>query len=115
VQNRKVSASLIRNRRKAWERKVQIKVEQDDFYSKNVTEWSKRIAFYENNKIDASTLEDAILLEILKTNSANSTIKSILELNNKLADWMNTGVTAMEKWKFTEINYEYQEYYLVIP
>lgn len=108
----KMGTERVKLMKDLYNRKVQIKVEQDDFYSKNVTEWSKRISYYESNKIDASTLEDAVLLEILETSSANSTIKSILELNNKLADWMNTGVSAMEKWKFTEINYEYQEYYL---
>lgn len=94
-----------------YDGKAEIRVKDDNFYSTSLSQWANRVSFYENGKIDATVLEDAVLLEIAETSRANQIINKILGLNNQLADWMNTGVDAMEKWKFTDVNYEYQKYY----
>lgn len=64
------------------------------------------------NRIDETILKGAIYLEIAEQNKLNETFKEVFSLNNQLADWLRGGIDAIEKWKFTEENYDYIKYYV---
>ncbi len=95
--------------------KVSISIQDDNQLAKNLKEWSEDIA--SNNKgkvteIEATVLLNAVKLELVNKSDFNEILQTIFGLNNKLSDWMNSGVEAMEKWKFTEENYEYYDLFV---
>lgn len=92
-------------------RKRRVSVNGDSFEATNLEQWAKRVTQH-NKKIDYQVLLSAVKLELLGKSDDDSFFKSLLGLNNKLADWLYSGVDAMEKWKFTDVNYEYGKYYL---
>ncbi|MBB4806951.1 exonuclease VII small subunit [Chryseobacterium defluvii] len=63
-------------------------------------------------KINETLLKGAIYLEIAEESKLNETFKKVFSLNNQLADWIRGGIEAIEKWKFTEENYDYQTHYV---
>lgn len=83
--------------------------------AKNLKEWANDIAYNHKDKdteIEATVLLNAVKLELVNKSDFNQILQTIFGLNNKLSDWMNSGVEAMEKWKFTEENYEYSKLYV---
>lgn len=66
----------------------------------------------DDNKINETLLKDAIYLEIAEQSKLNEVYKKVFSINNQLADWMEGGIEAIEKWKFTEENYDYIKYYV---
>ncbi|PTT33991.1 hypothetical protein DBR28_14060 [Chryseobacterium sp. HMWF028] len=67
----------------------------------------------EDYGINAALLKDAIYLEILDKSKINNAFKKVSSLNSQLADWLKGGIEAIEKWKFTEENYDYIKYYVL--
>ncbi|GAB0156251.1 hypothetical protein CHRYSEOSP005_15150 [Chryseobacterium sp. Alg-005] len=63
-------------------------------------------------KINETLLKGAIYLEIAEQSKLNEVYKKVFSLNNQLADWMKGGIETIEKWKFTEENYDYIKYYV---
>ncbi len=95
--------------------KTSISVQDDNQLAKNLKEWSEDIAYNNKGKvteIEATVLLNAVKLELVNKSDFNEILQTIFGLNNKLSDWMNSGVEAMEKWKFTEENYEYSKLYV---
>ncbi|ODM52475.1 hypothetical protein BAX95_05635 [Elizabethkingia meningoseptica] len=72
-----------------------------------------RVIAREKN-IDVDILKGAIYLEIVDKSKLNDVFRKVFSLNNKLADWLSSGVEAVEKWKFTNENYDYQKHFLNI-
>lgn len=64
--------------------------------------------------INVTLLKGAIYLEIAEQSELNEAFKKVFSLNNQLADWLRGGIDAIEKWKFTEENYDYQKHFLNI-
>lgn len=64
-----------------------------------------------DKEIDKDVLVNAVRLELLEQNEVNQFLEEIFSLNNKLSDWMDSGVEAMEEWKFTKENYDYENCY----
>ncbi|GLB53457.1 hypothetical protein NBRC110019_24980 [Neptunitalea chrysea] len=54
-----------------------------------------------------SLLINAVSLEYFNTTDLNKFLKEVFSTDEKIADWINSGVEAIEKWKFTEENYNY--------
>lgn len=75
-----------------------------------LNEFVKTLAKEKN--INQTLLKGAIYLEIAEQSELNKSYKEIFSANNKLADWMKGGIEAIEKWKFTDKNYDYQKYYV---
>jgi hypothetical protein len=95
--------------------KKNISVHDDKQLAKNLKDWAEDIAYYNKGtitEIEASVLLNAVKLELINKSDFNQILQTIFGLNNKLSDWMNSGVEEMEKWKFTEENYEYQKLYV---
>lgn len=68
----------------------------------------------DSKKIDRTLLRGAIYLEIAEQSKLNEVYKEVFSVNNKLADWLRGGIEAIEKWKFTDENYDYQKHFLNI-
>lgn len=66
----------------------------------------------DDTKINETLLRGAIYLEIAEQSKLNEVYKKVFSLNNQLADWMRGGIETIEKWKFTEENYDYIKYYV---
>lgn len=98
--------------KRLFEKTISISVEDSQQLANSLTNWSKDVTKNSICKLDYDVLEDAVLLELFGTSEITSLLSGILELNNKLADWMNSGVEKMEKWKFTEENYDYNKFYV---
>lgn len=78
--------------------------------TKDLKSFCRDISSYHKN-LEEDVLYSAINLELVGKNKFNQVLQSIFQANNKLADWMRSGVEAMEKWKFTEENYDYEKYF----
>ncbi|RXM40857.1 hypothetical protein BOQ62_03830 [Chryseobacterium sp. CH21] len=66
----------------------------------------------DDTKINETLLKGAIYLEIAEQTKLNEAFEKVFSLNNQLADWLRGGIEAIEKWKFTEENYDYIKYYV---
>ncbi|MGN7865233.1 EndoU domain-containing protein [Chryseobacterium sp. 22458] len=66
----------------------------------------------DDTKINETLLKGAIYLEIAEQSKLNEVYKKVFLLNNQLADWMRGGIETIDKWKFTEENYDYIKYYV---
>jgi len=66
----------------------------------------------DDKKINETLLKGAIYLEIAEQSKLNEVYKKVFLLNNQLADWMRGGIETIDKWKFTEENYDYIKYYV---
>ncbi|MCT4216939.1 hypothetical protein HZP46_15860 [Elizabethkingia anophelis] len=84
----------------------------DGYFVSGLNQLVKVIAREKN--IDADILKGAIYLEIADKNKLNDVFRKVFSSNNKLADWLSAGIEAIEKWKFTDENYDYQKHFLNI-
>jgi len=75
-----------------------------------LNEFVKTLAKEKN--INQTLLKGAIYLEIAEQSDLNKAYKEIFSANNKLADWMKSGIQAIDTKKFTDENYDYQKYYV---
>lgn len=71
--------------------------------------WSLDMATW-HNKLEASVLESAIIFELQEITAYNNIINTIFGINETLADWITSGVSALDDVKFTDKNYDYKEY-----
>jgi hypothetical protein len=79
--------------------KTRISVQDDTQLAGNLKEWSEDIAYNNKGKateIEATVLLNAVKLELVNKSDFNQILETIFGLNNKLSDWMNSGVEAME-------------------
>lgn len=90
--------------------KVSVSVKGFPAAARNISEWAKEITKHSGNVIDAKILENAVKFEFFSKTEMNSFFQKLFGINNKLADWLADGVGEMEKWKFTEENYEFALY-----
>jgi hypothetical protein len=67
-----------------------------------------------DRNLNYTLLKGAIYLEIAEQSEINQIYKKIFSANNQLADWLKGGIEAIEKWKFTEENYDYEKHFLNI-
>lgn len=99
--------------RKLLNGKVNISINDSEDSTNNLTKWAKEVLDLhkeKTGKINPKVLESAVQLELAEASELNSIFQSIFSVNDKFADWLKSGVSAMEEWKFTEENYEYAKY-----
>ncbi|MPS74625.1 MAG: hypothetical protein E2590_15940 [Chryseobacterium sp.] len=75
-------------------------------------EFVKNLA--KDRNLNYTLLKGAIYLEIAEQSEINKVYKKIFSANNQLADWLKGGIEAIEKWKFTDENYDYEKHFLNI-
>lgn len=95
---------------KLHENKGRISLENSIYEVKNLMSWCDELAIL-NKNIDKQLLYNAIILELEKTNPKNE-LDQLLDANSLISTLYFKGVEAIENWKLTEINYEYENYYL---
>ncbi len=99
---------------KLAQKNKKVSVNDDTNLARSLTELAEDISYYsrgKNKQIDKKVLLDAFNLELSDVFTDDNLFQEIFSLNNKLAKWIYSGSEVIEKWKFTEVNYEFKRQY----
>ncbi|SMC46909.1 hypothetical protein [Moheibacter sediminis] len=98
---------------KLYDKKTQISVNDDTNLAGSIEQWAEDISYFKretDEAIDKDVLAHAVKLELSNKTDANKIFQTLFGLNDKLADWIRSGVEAMDGWKLTEENYDFEKY-----
>ncbi|WP_150544634.1 MULTISPECIES: hypothetical protein [Mesonia] len=97
--------------KKLVQKSQKVSVNDNTNLAQNLKELAEDIAYHSRGKdtqIDKNVLLDAFNLELSNVLTDDNLFQEIFSLNNKLAEWIYSGSEVIEKWKFTEENYEFK-------
>lgn len=109
----KMGSDFFQLLKKIENKSIQVSVLNNINLAQNLKQFVEDITYFykgSNKEIESKVLVNAFKLELSNSSSSNKIFQTIFGLNDKLADWMRSGMEEMDTWKFKDENYEFAKF-----